>query len=314
MELRHLRYFKAVAELLNFSRAAEKLRVAQPALSRQVQALEAEIGVPLLDRNRVRVRLTDAGRTFLAHATRVLAQVDIGVTAAQVAGAGASGELVICYNWGLEIELVPATVAAFRRRFPLAEVTLRDTPFYEQLVLVRSRRAHLGFVERHLLGERGDLSSLRVFHSRIVIVLPVQHPLARNRTVRLADLAAEQWITIAPKQAPEFRKLLTRECRLSGFTPRFSRTAASREGLWGHVASGYGITLDLERANAPASSLVRCIPSDCEPVDLYAVWHPEEKSPLLRSFLEMLRAQVSRRSGAAAAARPARGPAPAPRA
>jgi len=91
MELRHLRYFKAVAERLSFSRAAEELRVAQPALSRQVKALEEELGARLLDRNRVRVQLTDAGRTFYAHTCKVLAQVDVAVAATKDTATGWAG-------------------------------------------------------------------------------------------------------------------------------------------------------------------------------------------------------------------------------
>jgi DNA-binding transcriptional LysR family regulator len=126
MELRHLRYFKAVAELLNFSRAAEQLRVAQPALSRQIQALEAELGARLLDRNRVSVRLTDAGRTFYSHTCKVLAQVDMATAAVRDVIDGSGGKLIICNDWRLASEFVPVTVAKFQAKHPQTEVVLRD--------------------------------------------------------------------------------------------------------------------------------------------------------------------------------------------
>src|SRR5271155_4430571 len=99
MELRHLRYFHAVVDTLNFSRAAEKLRVAQPALSRQIRDLENELGVRLFDRNRVHVQLTDAGRTLAAHVAKILAEVDIAVESVRAAQRGAGGRLMVCDDW-----------------------------------------------------------------------------------------------------------------------------------------------------------------------------------------------------------------------
>src|SRR5574343_1678507 len=101
MELRHLRYFKAVAELLNFSRAAEQLRVTQPALSRQIRALEEELGATLLDRNHARVLLTDAGRAYYTHTCKILAQVDMAAEAVKEVNEGSGGELIVCNDWHL---------------------------------------------------------------------------------------------------------------------------------------------------------------------------------------------------------------------
>jgi LysR family transcriptional regulator, benzoate and cis,cis-muconate-responsive activator of ben and cat genes len=133
MELRHLRYFKAVAELLNFSRAAERLRVGQPALSRQIRDLEHELGTRLLDRNHVRVQLTDAGRTYYAHTCKILAQVDIAAASVQETMTGASGELIICNDWRLSNCFVLGAIADFRARYPRVDVTLRDLHVHEHL-------------------------------------------------------------------------------------------------------------------------------------------------------------------------------------
>jgi len=293
MELRHLRYFKAVAELLNFSRAAELLHVAQPALSRQIQALEAEIGTQLLDRNRVRVQLTEAGRIFHTHTCKILAQVDIAVTTAQAAGDGTVGELALCLDWRLGSQLVPATIAEFRRTHPATNVSLQDTRAHEQLVLLRSRRAHLGFIAGNFLGNSNEFDSFLTLRSPLYAVLPETHPLARQKTLRMAALANDTWVRIADKEAPGFRAFLTQQCRLSGYQPRFGKMATTPEALFGLVASGYGITLTLEHLRPQSGLQLRCLPTDCEPVEMFAVWRRHEKSPLLHEFLTLLRRQVS---------------------
>ncbi len=292
MELRHLRYFRAVAELLNFSRAAERLRVAQPALSRQVRALEEELGTPLLERKRG-VRLTDAGRVYYAHVCKILAQVDIAAAAAHEAAGGTGGELIICNDWRLAGQFVPGVVAKFHRKFPRVEVTLRDLRFPEQLAALRARRAHLGFVVRAVLGRIGELETLLVLRARLMAVVPAEHPRAGAAAIELADLADEPWVTLDEKEAPGYRAFLTQLCRLSGFAPHFGPAAATPEGLIGRVASGYGVALTLE-ANAPHhNQLVRVLPLDVDPIELCAVWHRREESPLLHAFLDIVREQTA---------------------
>ena len=155
MELRHLRYFQAVAELLNFSRAAERLHVAQPSLSLQIRDLEAELGTQLFDRNRVHVQLTDAGRTFYAHTSKILAQISVAVASVHDTTTGVGGELILCNDWRLSTDLVPATIAEFRAQHPRVEVQLIDLPVHKQLAALRAHRAHLGFLPREEVVTRG---------------------------------------------------------------------------------------------------------------------------------------------------------------
>ena len=288
MELRHLRYFRAVAELLNFSRAAEKLRVAQPALSRQIRALEEELGVRLFDRDRG-VQMTDAGRIFFRQTVKILAQVEVAVAEVRAVTAdNGMGELIVCNDWRLAGNFVPEVVADFHRQFPRAEVTLRDLRFHDQLAALRSRRAHLGFVVRSVLGRVGELESLLVLRTRLMLVLPARHPRARERTVRMADLAGEKWVTLDEKEAPGYRAFVTQLARLSGFVPKFGQAATAFEGLVARVAMGYGVALTLENLAPRQNRLVRVVASDIEPLELCAVWHRREKSPLLQGFLKIL--------------------------
>src|SRR6185312_833806 len=140
MELRHLRYFAAVAEELHFGRAAKRLLVAQPALSQQIKQLEDELGVQLLERNRRRVTLTDPCRAFLEAVKDILARTEAAVLAAQLAGRGQAGSLIVGFNSGALADMLPASVGAFRREFAGVEVVLREMTTAEQAAALRERR------------------------------------------------------------------------------------------------------------------------------------------------------------------------------
>jgi len=289
MELRHLRYFKAVAELLNFSRAAEQLRVAQPALSRQVRALEEELGATLLDRNHMRVRLTDAGRAYYAHTCKILAQVDMAAAAVREVTDGSAGELIVCNDWHLGGRIVPAALNEFRQLYPRTEVMLHDRRVHDQLALIVNRRAHLGFMVRELLGNRRELECLDILSSQLMVVMPSGHTFAGRASIRLAELAEETWITVDAKESPQSRSYFTRLCRWSGFVPKLGSTGTTLEGITGRVASGYGVAIMPEHMVEAMGPGLSAVATDCPPVELCAVWHRDEKSKLLEQFLAVLR-------------------------
>ncbi len=288
MELRHLRYFCAVAEALNFTRAAEKLRVAQPALSRQIKALEDELGTALLDRNRQRVLLTDAGRLLLAHAQRILAQVDIATTAVREAPKGAAGELRLGLDWRLPSTLIAQTVSAYRSRYPNVEVTFRDLPMSEQIAALHSRTIHLGFVVSAIIGPDHPFATLKLFHTDTVAIVPSRHRLAGRTTIKLSELRREEWISVDTSDNG-YRNYIQQTCRNAGFTPKFSRSGTKNiPGLTGLVSAGMGVAL-LPRLGLPADlSGVAVLPTDCDPFDLCAVWNRDDDSPLLHNFLNQL--------------------------
>lgn len=302
MELRHLRYFKAVAELLNFSRAAEQVRVTQPALSRQIRALEEELDTTLLERNHARVRLTDAGRTYYAHTCKILAQVDMAAEAVKEVNEGSGGELIVCNDWHLGGSLVPASLNEFRRKHPRAEVVLHDRRVHDQLALIVNRKVHLGFMVRELLAGRRELELLQILQSRLMVVLPANHPFATRASVRLIELAEETWVTIDRKESPQYLGFFTRLCRWSGFSPKLGAAGATLEGIAGRVASGYGVCIMPEHMVPAMGSGLCSIPTDCAPIELCAVWHKQEKSKLLHQYLEILRrSTVDERTGKAPA-------------
>lgn len=292
MELRQLRYFKAVAELLNFSRAAEQLHVAQSALSRQIQALEHDVKVKLLDRDRAHVALTDAGKAFYAHTCKLLMQIDVAVTEAQLIARGSTGELIVCNDWRLDARLVSSTVEDFRRKNPLAELILRDAGNHEQISLIRTRQAHLGFVASELIGKKSELEFLPIRRVFLNVVLPLRHPLAKRKQIRLSELAKETWVDLSEKEAAGLRAYFIQQCRLSGFAPRIGKTATSPDATFGHVAGGFGITAAPDYMHPRPGMPLCCVRTDCPPVELCAVWHPENQSALLHRFVDILRQQI----------------------
>ena len=293
MELRQLRYFKGVAELLNFSRAAEQLRVAQSALSRQIQALEHEVGTTLFNRDRSHVALTDAGKAFYASTCKLLLQVDIAVTEAQQIARGATGELVICTDWRVDANFVSTAIEEFRRKHARVEIAVRDAGYKEQVAMLRAGEAHVGFIAREYIGKQGELQFLPIQRVYINALVAVGHPFAKRKQVRLSDLAKEKWVDLSEKEAAGFRAYFIQQCRISGFVPRFAKTASTLDGLYGHVASGYGITASPDHVR-PRSGLPLClVRTDCPPVEFGAVWRADNRSPLLQQFIDVLRRQIA---------------------
>ena len=298
MELRQLRYFKAVAELLNFSRAAEQLHVAQSALSRQIQGLEHDVNAKLLDRDRSRVSLTDAGRAFYAHVSKILLQVDVAVTDARQIARGSTGELTICTDWRLDVHIVSVVVEEFRRQYPRVEVALHGAAPRENVAMIRSGQAHLGFIAREFIGKEGELQFLSIQKVYVNAILPARHPFAKRKMVRLSDLAKETWLDNSEKDALPFRAYFIQQCRISGYLPRIGKTASSLDALFGYVASGYGITVTPDHIRPRPGLALCCVRTDCPPIEFGAVWRSTNHSPLLQHFVNVLRKQI--------AARPAR--------
>lgn len=291
MELRHLRYFRAVVDTLNFSRAAEKLRVAQPALSRQIRDLENELGVRLFDRNRVRVQLTDAGRTLAAHAAKIIAQVDIALQSVRDTRDKVGGRLMICNDWRLSFSLVPESIARFRALRPGVEIEIVDLPSDQHLAALRAGRAHICFLRRDAVPTQAIFESMRVLKSEIKLVLNSQHSLAgRRNSAKLAEFRDATFIQPADDYGTGYSKWVSQLCRLAGFTPIFvAHKSASVGGLYAAVGANLGVAVLPEYLCDSKYPQVRHVASDCEPLEMHAVWLRGETSQLLREYLEIIR-------------------------
>lgn len=291
MELRHLRYFITVAETLSFSHAAGRLRIAQSSISRQIAALEQELGVKLFVRNTSRVRLTEAGRHLHKEVDRLLAQLAIAVTGTQEIARGRGGELNLGSDWRILFPQISEAVVRYRAAHPRVAVNIVEMPVHEQIAALRESRIHLGFVPalKFNIMPQSDMESLLLFRADVKIVVAARHPLASAGSVTLRDLRKETWIRLDEKTHPGYRASLIQLCHPSLFTPRFGRVSGSIDGLLALVAMGEGISI------MPTSLMSRPHPglsfldSDCPPFEFYATWHKNNAAKPILDFLKILR-------------------------
>jgi DNA-binding transcriptional LysR family regulator len=225
MELRHLRFFVAVAEELSFTKAAQKLRLAQPSLTRQVRTLEEEIGVQLLNRVNNRVSLTEEGSAFLFDARKLLAMSAESVAAVQRMTRGESSHLNIGYLANIHYGLLPATLGAFRKLWPQVALNLLDMSSGEQFQALEGRKIDLGFIGLRSAPSGCDLLSECVAYDTILVALPARHRLVKKHKIMVSDLAPEFFIGKSAKQHPGARQWLFETCLSAGFEPRILQEA-----------------------------------------------------------------------------------------
>lgn len=291
MELRHLRYFVAVAEALSFTKAAAKLHLAQPSLTRQIHNLEEELGVRLLNRSKSHVALTEEGRAFLLDARRVLALASESVQAVQRLSRGESGQLNIGYVSHFNFELLPKTLAVFRQAFPHTALNLFDLAPAEQLRALAARKIDLGFVGlRPPLAAR-ELQCERVARHKIIVVLPLKHPLAKKARLRLAELKTMFFVGMSETTHPGFRDWLSNTCQqAAGFTPRILQEAELEPGLLSFVAEGLGVALAREQIkNLPhPGATFRPLAPPVE-ADYCIAWNRDNDSRALQEYIQIVK-------------------------
>jgi DNA-binding transcriptional LysR family regulator len=300
MELRHIRTFLALAEELHFGRTAQRLRVAQSAVSQTLKALELEVGAELLARTRRTVALTPAGERFLEHARQALRELEDGTRAARSAAAGESGPLTLRFVLMSALTLLPRTISRFQRQYPRVSLQIAQASTAEQLEAIRAGRCDLGFVAAAVKGEVAPLASEVVESASLVAVLPGRHRLAARRSLRLADLAGDRFVFLRPSSEPQVLARFRLHCRAAGFEPDIAVEVDHSEALLAFVASGLGVSC--------APSLIQRLPFrgvvtvPLKP-DVWAgisvVWHPQLLTATGARFLDTLRSEI-----AAAEARP----------
>jgi|KBSSwiStaDraftv2_1062776.scaffolds.fasta_scaffold341105_2 DNA-binding transcriptional LysR family regulator len=286
MELRHLRYFIGVAEALSFTKAARALRVAQPALSRQIHQLEEEVGVALFERTRRGTTLTAAGRAFLAESRSLLRQSEEAVRVAQRTGTDQAGSLDLGYVWGLFHTRVPEIVAQFRRHHPDVGVNLFDLTATEQASALASGRLDAGFIGLADEAEAAGLAKQKVGSCQFVAALPAAHRNAKRRTLRLALLAQDFFITISEKNYPGASRQARLACERAGFRPRILQAAERGHTILSLVAGGCGVALLPEPLRAlPHPGVVFRPLEDAVSADLFIAWNAKRKGPLRDQFI-----------------------------
>ncbi|MBI5383163.1 MAG: LysR family transcriptional regulator [Verrucomicrobia bacterium] len=289
MELRQLRYFVGVAREQSFTRAAAKLRVAQPALSRQIRQLEDEVGVVLLERGARGVRLTEAGEVFLADAAALLEQSAQAVRRTRMSGQHQQRQLNVGYVWGLFHTLVPPWVARFRQRNPEVAVNLFDLTATQQAEMLGRGKLDLGFIGFALEADAARLAKRKVGQCAFMAALPAHHPAAGKRKVALTTLAQDFFIVISEQTYPGAARFLKEACRKAGFRPKILQTAERGYTILGLVAGNCGVTLLPESLQAlPHPGVVFRPLLDAPQGDLFVAWNPASESPAARTFVASL--------------------------
>jgi DNA-binding transcriptional LysR family regulator len=290
MELRHLRYFVAVAEELHFSRAAERLGIAQPPLSQQIQLLEREVGAPLFLRTRRHVELTAAGAALLEEARKVLELAEGGLNAARRAARGETGQLVVGFVGSAVYGKFPSLFRRMRERCPDVSLLLRDLTSEEQVVAVKARQLDVGLVRPPLL-KAGPLAMEVLWSEPFLVALPEHHPLARQKQIALASLADESFLLVPRHLGPGFYDQIIRLCAEAGFAPRVAQEVRSTPTLLSLVAGELGVSLvpaSLQSFQA-AGVVLRPLRAPAPRTELAMIWRPDDPSPVLKVFLETLR-------------------------
>ena len=293
MELRHLRYFVAVAEELNVRRAAGRLRVSQPPVSRQIRDLEEEVGAPLFIRSKQGMQLTDAGHFFLKEARQILAQSRRAVEQAQAASRGEAGRLAFAYDGALFDPAFTRVMREFRKRFPAVELSIAEMHTYMQVPELLDRHIDLAYLGLRFHELEKELEFAWVGRPDILIALPPGHPLARKRVIETSDMAKELLIA-PPKVEPGFYELLVNSCRNAGFEPQIVQTGNNALCMLQLVAAGIGIAPVPETFRRLFAIEVEYRPLNLakSPLDFYIAWRKDNPSPVLAAFIKMIRAQV----------------------
>ena len=295
MELRHLRYFVAVAEDLSFTKAAGKLHLAQPSLTRQIHNLEEELGVRLLNRSKSKVALTEEGRSFLADARRILALTTESVLAVQRLSRGEVGQLNIAYLPNFDFELLPETLRAFRQTFPHIALNLFDLTPAEQLRALEARKIDLGFVGLPPPAAASAIEWESIAQHRTIVVLPAKHLLARKRHLNLGELETMFFVGMSEKTHPGFREWLNRTCQQAGFTPRVLQDAELEPALMTFVAEGLGVTLaqeHLKKLPHPGVSFRPLVPALKS--DYCIAWNRSNDSRALQQYIQIVKGMTRR--------------------
>jgi DNA-binding transcriptional LysR family regulator len=306
IELRHLECFIAVAEELSFARAAERLHLSQPPVSRHIKQLEDELGVELFTRTTRSVQLTNAGSVYLNEARAICAQMSKGVQAARMAARGEVGELTLGYEASSAYDALPRALKVFRDQFPAIEVTLTQMDTDEQAQALKESRIDLGFVVPPIHDR--SLHAETVTRERLLLALPSDHRLAQKRSIDLSALASESFILSPRSKRCGLYDQVIRVCRGAGFSPKVVQEANEMQIMLGFIAAGIGITLLPAHAahlQRPGVTFRPILPkSAC--VELALAWRREEGSPVIRAFVDVVKHCASEMPPTSLSVRPVR--------
>jgi len=295
MELRHLRYFIAVAEERSFRRAADRLGIKQPPLSLQIRHLEQEMGAPLFHRHTRGVELTEAGKLLLEEARAILQRLARAKSDVVRRGRGESGKLNIGSSGGAYYHpLIPAIIREYRARYPDVELILEDSNTARLLARLRAGAIDLAFVRPPL--ERDGLATVPLVDEGCAMVLPIGHPLAGRASAPLSAFAKETFILFPRAISPGAYDMIIATCRRAGFEPILGQPAPQVISSIPMVAAGLGVSmvpLSMTQIAADGAFFLP-IESDGPRAEVWLAYCRSERSPAVRKFVDVARRAVRR--------------------
>lgn len=291
MELRHLRYFVAVAEEQNVTRAAVRLHVSQPPLSRQIRDLEDELGVALFDHGAKAVRLTEAGRVFLTEACAALRRVDDAVQVAKAVAGGQRGEIHVGFAPSLTVEILPRALRYFQESSPDVRVQLHDLSTQEMLRRLLDEKLHVALMLQPSAKVLDGLVFEELRRYAVSVAAHPTHPLARARKVGLEQVAPERLIAYTVADYPEYHAWLAELFASAGRAPQIAEEYDSSTSLIASVEAGRGIALvqqGFERLTGPRLKVRPLTPAP-SPFIVGLVYRKESRSPAAENFIAAAR-------------------------
>lgn len=289
IELRHLRYFIAVAEELHFGRAAERLHMAQPPLSQQIRQLETELGFELFHRTRRRVELTEAGQIFLKECRKIFQQLDLAIQKGQQASRGEIGQLSIGFVSSAAYNVLPEILQSFRTQAPDVTLELQELTSDQQLTRLRAGRLDVGFVRPPIADEQ--FASITVFQEDLAVALPAQHPLAAEEVVPLRSLTSEPFILFPRPLAPGLYDQIISLCQRADFSPRVVQEAIQMQTIVSLVAAEIGVAIvPLSLENLKRTGVVyRPLQEETPQAAIALIWQKEQTSTTIQRFLDVVK-------------------------
>ena len=288
MEFRQLRYFVTVARELHFGRAAERLDITQPALSKQIRVLEAELEVELFTRTKRMVKLTKAGEVFLSQAQQLLQQASEAVQLAKRTASGEVGRLTIGFTTTATYTVLPELIGGFRSRYSQVELEMLELSTEAQVAAINSGEIDLGFLHPPI-DSRG-LELYPLLAEELVALLPKQHCLISQKSLSLEDLAREHFILHPRSEGPFLYDGFLKLCRQAGFEPQIVKEVNSHQSRICLVAAGIGITFIPTGLQTSVAQDLVCKPIlDCPlKLEFAAAWRLLDTMPALQKFVAML--------------------------
>jgi DNA-binding transcriptional LysR family regulator len=293
LELRHLKYFKTVAEELHFGKAAARLKMAQPPLSQQIRQLEEELGVSLFHRTKRNVELTEEGQVFLENVYQIFNNLDEAIEKVRMVNRGEIGEIVIGFIASAAYDILPNIMKCYRKQYPAIKVVLKQLTSEEQLHSLHDGTIQIGIISEPTESESVNYEIIR--QEPMVLALPKEHPLASDTSpINLVDIANEPFILTGRDANPRHYDGVINSCYQAGFSPKIVQETKEMSSVISLVSSGIGVAIVPTSIQILLNNVIvyREIENITFNTTTALAWESGNRSPLVKAFIELTKNKV----------------------